>query len=117
MLSALAAGDTLPERVWRDEGSRVVVGICTIRLSLPGCTSLKDKRGVLKSLMARVHNQFNVSIAEVGDNDSWHSAVLGVAAVANEPAYVSGLLNRVVQWIEESRLDVSLVDLEIELVK
>ena len=100
-----------------DEGLLVIVGICTIHLGLPGCASLKDKRGVLKSLMARVHNQFNVSIAEVAENDSWHSAVLGVAAVSNDPAYTEGLLNRVVQWIDETRLDVSLLDYEVELVR
>lgn len=94
----------------------MVVGICTIRLDLPASGSLKDKRGVLRSVMARVRNQFNVSIAEVADNDRWQSAVLGVAAVSNDPAYVEGLLGRVVQWIDESRLDVSLVDYEIELV-
>lgn len=94
----------------------MVVGICTIRLDLPASESLKDKRSVLKSVMARVRNQFNVSIAEVGDNDRWQSAVLGVAAVSNDSAYAEGLLGRVVQWIEESRLDVTLVDYEIELV-
>lgn len=95
----------------------MVVGVCTIRLDLPESSSLKDKRSVLKSLMARVHNQFNVSIAEVAENDSRQSAVLGVAAVSNDPAYAEGLLGRVVQWIDETRLDVSLVDYEIELVQ
>lgn len=94
----------------------MVVGMCTIELQLPGIDSLKGKRAVLKSVMARVRHEFNVSIAEVGDNDRWQSAVLGVAAVSNEPAHVEGLLARVVQWIEETRLDVTLVDYEIELV-
>jgi uncharacterized protein YlxP (DUF503 family) len=94
----------------------VVVGICTIELELPGNTSLKGKRAVLKSVMARVRNEFNVSIAEVGDNDRWQSAVLGVATVSNDPAYAEGLLNRVVQWIEGNRLDVTLVDYDMELV-
>ncbi len=94
----------------------MVVGVCTIELQLPGNSSLKGKRAVLKSVMARVHNEFNVSIAEVGDNDRWQSAVLGVAAVSNDPAYAEGLLRRVVQWIEENRLDVTLEDYAIELV-
>ena len=94
----------------------MVVGICTIELELPGNTSLKGKRAVLKSVMARVRNEFNVSIAEVGDNDRWQSAVLGVATVSNAPAYAEGLLNRVVQWIEGNRLDVTLVDYDMELV-
>ncbi|HOG47047.1 MAG TPA: DUF503 domain-containing protein [Anaerolineae bacterium] len=94
----------------------MVVGVCTIQLDLPASESLKDKRSVIKSVIARVHNEFNVSIAEVGDNDRWRSAVLGVAAVSNEPAYAEGLLARVVQWIDETRLDVTLIDYEIELL-
>ncbi len=94
----------------------MVVGIGTIRLHLPNTGSLKGKRGVLKSLMARIRNEFNVSIAEVGDNDLWQSAVIGVAAVANDADYVQGLLSRVVEWIEGHRLDVTVVDYETELV-
>ena len=93
----------------------MVIGTCTVHLQLPASESLKGKRGVLKSLMARIRNQYNVSIAEVGDNDLWQSAVLGVAAVGNDPAYVQGLLSRVVQWIDEHRLDAVVADYEIEL--
>ena len=94
----------------------MIVGACTIQLHLSGIESLKGKRRVLKSLMARVRNEFNVSIAEVGDNELWQSAVLGVAAVSNDPDYVHGLLSRVVQWIEGHRLDVTVADYEIELL-
>ncbi len=94
----------------------MVIGACTIRLQLPESESLKGKRGVLKSAMARIRHEFNVSIAEVGDNDLWQSAVLGAAAVGNDPAYVEGLLRRVAQWIDEHRLDVTVVDYEIELL-
>jgi uncharacterized protein YlxP (DUF503 family) len=94
----------------------MVVGVCTIRLDLPGVESLKGKRSVLKSLIARVHNEFNVAIAEIGDNDRWQAAELGVAAVSNDPAYVHGLLSRVVQWIDGQRLDVTVADYEIELL-
>ena len=93
----------------------MVVGIGTIHLHLPNSGSLKSKRSVLKSLMARIRNEYNVSIAEVGDNELWQSAVIGVAAVANDPDYVQGLLSRVVEWIEGHRLDVTVVDYEIEL--
>ncbi len=94
----------------------MVIGACTIYLDLPGVDSLKGKRRVLKSLMARVRNEFNVSIAEVGDQDRWQAAELGVAAVSNDPAYTHGLLTRVVQWVEGQRLDIVLEDYEIELL-
>lgn len=94
----------------------MVIGACTIRLQLPASHSLKEKRGVLKSAMARLRNEFNISVAEVGDNERWQSALLGVAAVSNDAVYVEGLLRRVVEWIEEHRLDVTVVDYEIELL-
>ena len=53
-----------------DRGAlRVVIGICTLELSLPGNDSLKDKRSVLKPLVVRMRREFNVSVAEVGEHD------------------------------------------------
>ena len=94
----------------------MVIGLITIELHLPGVHSLKDKRSVLKSTMRRIRNEFNVSIAEVEDQDTWHSAVLGAVTVSNDRAYVHGLLTRVVNWIERARLDVDLVDYQIEML-
>jgi len=68
----------------------VVVGLCTIELSLPGHRSLKDKRSAVKPLIAWIRREFNVSVAEVGGQDTWQSATLGIAAVSNDSAYVSG---------------------------
>ncbi|MEK7774061.1 MAG: DUF503 domain-containing protein, partial [Deltaproteobacteria bacterium] len=56
----------------------MVVGICRISLVIHGNASLKGKRQVLKSIIEKVRNRFNVSIAEVGDNDLWQRAELGV---------------------------------------
>jgi uncharacterized protein YlxP (DUF503 family) len=94
----------------------MVIGLCTIELHLPGAHSLKDKRSVLKSVSRRIRNEFNVSIAEVGEQDAWHSAVFGVVTVSNDAAYVHGLLTQVVNWIERTRLDVDLVDYQIEML-
>lgn len=94
----------------------MVVGVCTIYLELPGNGSLKGKRRVLKSLMAKLRREFNIAVAEVGENDVWQSAMLGVATVSNDPAYAHGLLTRVVEWIERQRLDVTLSDYEMELL-
>ena len=43
----------------------MVIGVCTLELSIPTATSLKHKRGVVKSVVARLQNEFNVSVAEV----------------------------------------------------
>ena len=94
----------------------MVIGLVTIDLHLPGAHSLKDKRSVLKSTMRRIRNEFNVSIAEVDEQDAWRSAVLGAVTVSNDAAYVHGLLTKVVNWIERTRLDVDLVDYRIEML-
>jgi uncharacterized protein YlxP (DUF503 family) len=62
----------------------MVIGTCTIELHIPGNGSLKGKRRVIKSIIACVHNEFNVSIAEVGNQDLWQSAILGVACVSTK---------------------------------
>ena len=94
----------------------MVIGVCTIHLELPGCHSLKEKRRILKSILARVRSDFNVSVAEVGRNDAWQHAVLGVASVSNDQGYVHGLLTKVVRSIEKGRFDAQVVDYEIEIV-
>ena len=92
----------------------MVVGVCTITLHLSGNGSLKGKRRVIKSILARLRREFNISAAEVDSHDNWQQAVLAVACVSTDSAYAHGLLERVIQWIEENRLDVQLVDYEIE---
>jgi uncharacterized protein YlxP (DUF503 family) len=93
----------------------MIIAVCTIYLSIPANHSLKGKRQVLKSLIARVHNDFNVSIAEVGQQDAWQSATLGVACVSSDPGYAHGLLTKVVQAISCYRLDAEIADYKIEL--
>ncbi len=70
------------------------------QLELPGVDSLKGKRRILKSLIARLRNNFNISIAEVGDNDILRSALLGAAVVANNNSYAHQVIAQVVNKIE-----------------
>jgi len=60
----------------------MVIGTCTIELHIPGNGLLKGKRRVIKPIIARVRNEFNVSIAEMDNQDLWQSATLGVACVS-----------------------------------
>jgi uncharacterized protein YlxP (DUF503 family) len=92
------------------------VGVCIIDLRLPGNGSLKGKRRVVKSVVTRLSREFNVSVAEVDDQNVWQRAVLGVACVSSSASYAHGQLERVVQWIEEQRLDLELLDYEIEML-
>lgn len=92
----------------------MVIAVCTIVLEIPASHSLKDKRRVVKSIVARVRNRFNVSIAEVDANDSWQSAVLGIVCVSNDAPYAHRLLTKVVEMIGNSRFDAVVADYKIE---
>ena len=61
-------------------------------LHLPGCQSLKDKRTILKSLKDRMHNRFNVSVAETGHQDLWQRAELTAAVVTTDRRHADSVL-------------------------
>ena len=86
------------------------VGICKVRLRLPENQSLKGKRRVISSLCSRIHNKFNVSIAEVDDIDSWQLATLGITCASNSTHHAQDVISGVVSYIERSREDVELVE-------
>ena len=94
----------------------MVIGVCTIDLDIPMSTSLKDKRQVIRSVTARLRKEFNVAISEVERQDARQTTVLAMVSVSNDRDYVHGLLTRVIQWIEKTRLDCVLVDYYIELI-
>ena len=63
------------------------VGACMLTLHVPASHSLKDKRQVVRSLIERLRRQFNVAAAEVEEQDSWQTAVLGLVVVSNEAGH------------------------------
>lgn len=94
----------------------MVIGVCTIDLDIPMSTSLKDKRQVIRSVTTRLRKEFNIAVAEVERLDARQTAVLAAVSVSNNRDYVHGLLMRVVQWLEKTRLDCVLVDYYIEIM-
>ncbi len=86
-----------------------------MRLHLPGCRSLKEKRGLLKPLLARLHREFNVAAAETDLHDVWQSAELGLVAVSNDASLVQSELSHIVAWVERNRPEVEVVDAAFEL--
>jgi len=93
------------------------VGACLITLRLPENDSLKGKRQVIKSLVTRLHSRFNVSVAEVGNNESWQIASLGVTCVSNSSRHADEVISKVVNFIERSRLNAEVLDYEVELLQ
>ena len=80
----------------------MVVGILQVDLSIPSSDSLKAKRMVLRSLKDRIRREFNVSIAEVEDNDQWQSAGLAIAVVSNDRRFANQVLSKIVDFIGKS---------------
>jgi uncharacterized protein YlxP (DUF503 family) len=92
----------------------MIVGASVVELHIEGCSSLKGKRGVVRSISQRVRNRFNLSVAEVGGQDTWQRAVLGLAAAGYDRVGVRRVLERAADFIEELHLaEVRNVDIEV----
>lgn len=92
----------------------MVIGVCTVVLHIPGAASLKDKRRAVKSLKDRLHNAFNLSVAEVDDLDLWQRATLGLAAVSNDAKHCDEVLAAAVDFIRRDN-NVELLDYHTEM--
>ena len=92
------------------------IGACVVTLHLPASRSLKDKRQVIRSLMERLRRQFNVAIAEVEEQDTWQTAVLGLAVVSNQAGHAERQVDRIVEAIEQTRLDAEVVDRQMDVM-
>ena len=99
-----------------EEVEKPVVSILSLSVSLPGCRSLKEKRGRLAVIMNRLHKEFNLSVAEVGLQDSWQSALVGCALISNDQRFNQQLLARVVTFIGNHFPDEPLLDHKVESV-
>jgi len=77
----------------------MTVGIARLTLFLPEAHSLKEKRMVLRRVKDRAQQKFNLSIAEVGENDLWQRAVLGIAVVGNGRRFVESALDEIVRFV------------------
>jgi hypothetical protein len=94
----------------------MVIGACTVEVDLPGVRSLKEKRGILKSLIAQIQKKFNASVGEVGLHDVWQSATIGIAVVSTTQNHAEEMLDHIGQWIEENRPDIYVVEQSIETI-
>lgn len=92
----------------------ISLGVLTLKLQLPGCTSLKEKRSRLKPLLARLHHEFDISAAEIDTLDSWQFAGLACALISNDPDHTRRALQQIARWVDENWPDVTLLDENIE---
>jgi uncharacterized protein len=94
----------------------VNVGVCKINLRLPDNLSLKGKRQVVKSVIARLKNKFNISVAEVEDNDLWQLATIGISFVSNDQRFTNEVLSKAVEMVVNSQGDFEFLDYNIEIL-
>ena len=95
--------------------SEIMIATLTIHLHLPACASLKEKRGRIKPLIARLHREFNVSVAEMGLQDQWQEAVIVCAMVGNERGHLESALQTVAKWVEGNWPDGDVIEQKVEV--
>ena len=97
----------------------MIVGAAVVEIHIHGSQSLKARRGVVRSISQRLRNRFNLAVGEVGGQDTWQRAVLGLSTVGSDRQRVRQVLERAVAFVEELHLaevlasDVELVELPV----
>ncbi len=78
-----------------------IIGFIEIHLRIPEAHSLKEKRKVVKRVVERLKNKFNVSVSEIGDQDRWQSSIIGVVTIGSSKKIVDATLEKVILFIED----------------
>jgi hypothetical protein len=92
-------------------------GVCRLKIHLPQSQSLKAKRSIVKSIIARLRNQFNISIAEVDDNDLWQIATLGFSCVSNSHNRIDETVSGVMNFISQNYPEVEIIEHDTEIMQ
>lgn len=93
----------------------MIVGLLTLDLHIPGANSLKEKRLVIKSLIERTRNKFNVSVSEVDAQELWQRSIIGIAYVANETIIINSVFEKIRNLVLNTH-SVELIDATIEML-
>lgn len=92
----------------------LLIGLINFDLYLPMVSSLKEKRSIIKSLIEKSRNKFNLAVSETDDNDLWKNANISAVTVSNERKYIDSLFSKYVNFIDENT-EVVLRDYKIEI--
>ena len=91
------------------------VGVCHLTLRLPENHSLKGKRQVVKSVIARLQNTLHIAAAEVDAHDAWQIAVLGIACVSTTAVHAEQQLDAALRHVEDTRPDLEVIEVETDI--
>ena len=94
----------------------MTVGILSLTIHLPYCQSLKEKRRLVKPILARLHKEFNISVVEYDHHDTWQSCELLIACAASRGIHVEQILARVIAFYESHWPDLPLTHEKIEVI-
>ena len=97
----------------QEDKRTISISLLSMKLTLPGCQSLKQKRSQLQPILSRLHKEFNVSAAEIGFNDIWQSSLLGVVIISNDANHNARVLNKAVVFIETNFPEIQIEDFQI----
>ena len=92
------------------------IGVARVSLRLPENMSLKGKRGIVRSISGRVRHKFEVAVAEVDDNDAWHTATIGICCISNDRRHSNQVISHTVDFIVNGHFDVEVLDYETEII-
>ena len=92
------------------------VGCCSIKFFLHGNQSLKGKRRIIRILKDRLKNNFNISVAEIGDQDVWQCLHMGIVAVNSDSKYLEGQMSKVVDAIDKMHL-AEVTDCQVQITR
>jgi len=93
----------------------MTVGILKLEIFIHESNSLKDKRMVLHSIKQRLRNSFNVSVAQIGDQDKWQKATIAVVGVEKDRRNMNSTLSEVINFVEGFG-NINLINHEMELI-
>lgn len=91
------------------------IGVLKASLYLSEPQSLKEKRRIIKSLIEKLNNKFNLAVAETGDLDSWNNSELGIVCISNEAAHSDRMIASAISFIE-GQGTVELTHVETEII-
>ncbi|MFV1949772.1 MAG: DUF503 domain-containing protein [Anaerolineales bacterium] len=94
----------------------MAIGLLTLHLKIPMCSSLKDKRSQLKPLLNRLGREFNISVAELDFQDRWGETLIGCTYLSNDGAHTQRALQKIITWVEGNFPQFYIIQDRIELI-
>ncbi len=94
----------------------MIIGLLVLELHIPASGSLKDKRQVIRSLVTRIRQTYNVSVSEVDHQDSWQRCTLAAACVSGERASAQRALQQVSDFVEDNASEYVVLEVSTELM-